>query len=281
MSINIQQTNGFNIKTIQDVIIQNHPYHLTDNSPWPILTANAVFSILIGAVLWFNNILYGNILCSIGFITTCIVFILWFKDVTTEGTHLGLHTRVVQQCLSIGVGLFIVTEAFFFLSIFWAYVWASLSPTVELGSNWPPVSITPLNPITVPLLNTILLLSSGATITYAHHAIFHKNREAALRGTIVTVILAIIFTSLQGFEYVTSTFSMPDGAYGTCFYFTTGFHGFHVIIGTIFIIVGLIRLVLYHFTTSHHLGYESPILYWHFVDVVWLGLYALVYWWAS
>ena len=236
---------------------------------------------LVGAVLWFNNIAHGGFLLILGFITTTIVFILWFKDVTTEGTFIGLHTKVVQRGLSIGVSLFIVTEAFFFLSIFWAYTWSSISPTVELGSQWPPAGVTPLSPITVPLLNTILLVSSGATVTYAHHALFHKDRKAAIIGTIYTVILAILFTSLQGFEYTEAGFSMPDGAFGTCFYFSTGFHGFHVIIGTIFIAVGLIRLALYHLTSSHHIGFESSILYWHFVDVVWLLLYILVYWWGS
>lgn len=242
---------------------QFHPYNLTENSPWPIFIANSVLSMLVGAVLYFNNIKSGGTLLILGFITTTIVFVIWFKDITTEGTLLGLHTKVVQRGLSIGVSLFIVTEAFFFLSIFWAYGWSSLSPTVELGTVWPPVSLTPLNPITVPLLNTILLVSSGATVTYAHHALFHKARGAALIGTILTVLLAIVFTALQGLEYYTAGFSMPDGAYGTCFYFSTGFHGFHVIIGTIFIAVGLFRLALYHLTTAHHIGFEASILYWH------------------
>jgi len=133
----------------------------------------------------------------------------------------------------------------------------------------------------VPLLNTILLVSSGATVTYAHHAIFYGSRNSALYGLIFTVILAVVFTAFQGFEYATSSFNMSDGAYGSCFYFSTGFHGLHVIIGTIFITVGLVRIIFYHFTRSHHIGLEASILYWHFVDVVWLFLYLAVYWWGS
>ncbi len=244
---------------------QFHPHHLTANSPWPILTANSVLAILSSAVLWFNNISHGGTLLALGFATTTTVFVLWFRDVTTEGTLLGIHTKIVQRGLSMGVSLFIVTEIFFFLSIFWAYAWSSISPTVELGSQWPPVGVIPLSPITVPLLNTILLVSSGATVTYAHHALFHKARGPALLGTILTVVLAIFFTALQGFEYEQAGFSMPDGAFGTCFYFSTGFHGFHVIIGTIFIAVGLFRLTLYHLTSAHHMGFEASILYWHFI----------------
>lgn len=280
LSQNTLNSQNSNINTLK-VEYQYHPHHLTANSPWPIFTANSVFSIIIGAVLWFNGIIYGDIFLILGIISTTIAFILWFKDITTEGTFLGWHTKVVQHGLSIGVALFIVTEAFFFLSIFWAFIWSSLSPTVELGSQWPPVGVTPLSPITVPLLNTILLVSSGATITYAHHALFHKARSSAIWGTFLTILLAVIFTALQWFEYSEAGFSMPDGAYGTCFFFSTGFHGAHIIIGTIFLIVGFFRLSLYHLTTSHHIGFEASIIYWHFVDIIWLLLYALVYWWGS
>ena len=263
------------------VLSQFHPHHLTAPSPWPILTASSVLAMLTGAVLYFNSFEYGGFLVILGMITTSVAWFLWLRDVTTEGTHLGLHTRVVQHSLSLGIGLFILTEACFFGSIFWAYGWSSMSPTVELGAQWPPVGVTPLSPITVPLLNTILLVSSGATVTYAHHALFRGDRTAALIGTFLTVILAIVFTYLQFFEYSTAGFNMSDGAFGTCFYFSTGGHGAHVIIGTIFIAVGLIRLTLYHFTTAHHMGYEGSILYWHFVDAVWLFLYAVIYWWGS
>lgn len=180
-----------------------------------------------------------------------------------------------------GVALFIVSEVLFFLAIFWAYFHSALSPTVELGAQWPPMGIEAINPFELPLLNTVLLLSSGVTVTYAHHSLIQGNRSGALYGLIATVVLAILFTILQGIEYSVSSFTISDGAFGSCFYFGTGFHGLHVIIGTAFIAVGLWRVLAYHATENHHLGLESAILYWHFVDVVWLFLFISVYYWGS
>jgi cytochrome c oxidase subunit 3 len=170
---------------------------------------------------------------------------------------------MVQKGLTMGVSLFIVTEIFFFMSIFWAYFHSSLAPTVELGSQWPPVGVTALNPMTVPLLNTVLLLSSGATVTYAHHALIEGNRRAAIVGAGLTILLAVMFTALQGLEYMEADFTIADGVYGSCFFFSTGFHGFHVIVGTAFIAVAFFRIINYHFTAEHHMGLESSILYWH------------------
>jgi cytochrome c oxidase subunit 3 len=206
---------------------------------------------------------------------------LWFKDVIAEGTYLGDHTLAVQKGLHLGIILFIISEALFFAAIFWAYFHSALTPTVELGSQWPPLGIEPINPFELPLLNTIILLSSGATITYAHHSLINKKRFGGLYGTIFTITLAILFTLLQVIEYNVSSFTISDGAFGTCFFFGTGFHGLHVIIGTIFLSVGLGRLLLYHLTQHHHLGYEGGILYWHFVDVVWIFLYISMYYWGS
>ena len=162
-----------------------------------------------------------------------------------------------------GVALFIVSEVFAFVSVFWAYFHSSLAPTIELGSSWPPVGIEPLDPFAIPLLNTILLLSSGATITYAHHALIQGNRNGAILGTFLTLVLAIAFTGLQGLEYMQASFSMSDSVFGTVFFASTGLHGLHVIVGTIFILVGFFRIIAYHLTDAHHLGFESAILYWH------------------
>lgn len=260
---------------------QYFPFHLVEASPWPLLTANATLSLTVGGVLYMNGIAYGSTLLTLGFLSTLFAFILWFRDITTEGTYLGDHTLIVQKGLTMGVALFIVTEAFFFLSIFWRYFHSSLAPTVELGSQWPPSGLTALNPMTVPLLNTVLLLSSGATVTYAHHAVIEGNRQAAVLGLGLTILLATLFTALQGLEYVEADFTIADGVYGSCFFFSTGFHGFHVLIGTLFIAVMFYRMIAYHFTSEHHIGLEASILYWHFVDVVWLFLYAAVYWWGS
>lgn len=201
---------------------QPYPYHMVDFSPWPLLTSLAVLSMMTGAVLYFNGIQHGGLLLSLGLTSTTFAFILWFRDITTEGTYLGDHTLLVQKGLTMGVALFIVTEVFFFLTIFWAYFHSSLSPTVELGARWPPAGIEPLNPFAIPLLNTILLLSSGASVTYAHHALIEGNRSATILGTVMTLVFAIIFTALQGLEYANAGFTIADGAYGSCFFFSTG-----------------------------------------------------------
>jgi len=228
-----------------------------------------------------HNFVNGYLLFYINTILVISSMFLWFKDVIAEGTYLGDHTLAVQRGLHMGVLLFILSEALFFAAIFWAYFHSALTPTVELGSQWPPLGIEPINPFELPLLNTIILLSSGATITYAHHGLINKNRFSGLYGTLYTIALAIVFTLLQGIEYTVSSFTISDGIFGTCFFFGTGFHGLHVIIGTIFLSVGFYRLGLYHYTQHHHLGYEAGILYWHFVDVVWIVLYVSMYYWGS
>jgi len=206
---------------------------------------------------------------------------LWFRDIISEGTYLGNHTLAVQKGINMGVGLFIVSEGLFFLAIFWAFFHSALSPTIELGAKWPPMGIDSINPFELPLLNTIILLSSGVTITYSHHSLIQGNRSGALYGSVYTLILAVIFTAFQGIEYTVSSFTISDGTFSSCFYFGTGFHGLHVIIGTAFLTVGFWRILAYHLTENHHLGFESAILYWHFVDVVWLFLYISVYYWGS
>ena len=233
------------------------------------------------AVLSFQGFIRGVNLLIIALISVTYCMSLWFRDVISEGTYIGNHTLAVQRGLNMGIALFIVSEILFFLSVFWAFFHSALSPTIELGAKWPPMGISAINPFELPLLNTIILLSSGVTVTYAHHSLIQGNRNGALLGLIYTVALAIVFTGLQAIEYSVSSFTISDGTYTSCFYFGTGFHGIHVMIGTAFIAVGLWRLLAYHLTENHHLGLESGILYWHFVDVVWLFLYISVYYWGS
>ena len=168
-----------------------------------------------------------------------------------------------------------------FFSVFWGFFHASLSPDVYVGSSWPPLGIDALDPFAIPLLNTLLLLSSGAFITYSHHALINGNRSGAIIGAFVTIVLALLFTGLQYYEYAEAGFTFADSIYGTVFFASTGLHGIHVIIGTIFISVSLVRLINYQLTTKHHNGFESSILYWHFVDVVWLFLFVAVYFWGN
>lgn len=267
----------YNIRSLH----QAHPFHLVSPSWWPIFTAISLLSLTTSGVSVMHNFNHAKIIWSFALISLIYSMSLWFRDVISEGTYLGNHTLSVQKGLNLGVGLFIVSEALFFLSVFWAFFHSALSPTIELGASWPPMGINSINPFELPLLNTVILLSSGFTVTYAHHSLIQGNRKGALFGLVYTVILAIIFTSLQGIEYTVSSFTISDGTYASCFYFGTGFHGLHVIIGTAFLWVGLWRLLAYQITENHHLGLEAGILYWHFVDVVWLFLYISIYYWGS
>lgn len=250
---------------------QAQPFHMVTSSPWPLLVSFTLFVLTAGTVIYFNgyaNPLGGSglILVILGFITTTAVMALWFRDVVAEGTFLGDHTFVVQKGITMGVALFILSEVFFFVSVFWSFFHSSLAPSVEIGSQWPPMGIATINPFELPLLNTILLLSSGATVTYAHHSLIQGNRRGAILGTIMTILLAVLFTLCQGIEYSNAGFTIADGVYGSTFFFSTGFHGVHVLIGTAFIAVAFFRMLSYHLTDHHHLGFEASILYWHFVD---------------
>jgi len=260
---------------------QAHPFHLVSPSPWPIFTAIALWNVTSCGVLTMHDFTNANIFLYSAFLLLISSMSFWWRDVISEATYLGNHTLPVQRGLNMGVALFIVSEALFFLAIFWAFFHSALSPTVELGAQWPPMGIKAVNPFELPLLNTVILLSSGLTVTYAHHSLIGDIRKAALNGLVFTVLLAVIFTCLQGVEYHVSSFTISDSIFGSSFYFGTGFHGLHVMIGTAFIAVGLWRVLAYHTTNNHHLGLESAILYWHFVDVVWLFLYISIYYWGS
>jgi len=262
-------------------IFQSHPFHLVSPSPWPLQTSLSLFAAAVTGALSMHSFSNGHNVFFVALILVVFSMSFWFRDVIAEGTFLGNHTLAVQKGLNLGIILFIVSEALFFLAIFWAFFHSALTPTVELGAQWPPLGIEPVNPFELPLLNTVILLSSGATITYAHHSLIQSKRAGSLYGCIITVILASIFTGFQGIEYSYSAFTISDGAFGTCFYFGTGFHGLHVLIGTAFLTVGLWRILAYHFTNNHHLGLEGGILYWHFVDLVWILLYVSVYYWGS
>ena len=267
-----------NINRIQ---FQSHPYHLVDPSPWPLALSMSLLVLTVSAVMYMHGFNYGGYLLNLGLILTVSGMSLWFRDVIVESTYLGHHTDQVKRGITIGVVLFIVSEVMAFISIFWAYLHSSLSPAVEIGGVWPPYGITTLDPFAIPLLNTILLLSSGAFITYAHHALIKGNRKASIIGVIFTLILAIVFTGLQYYEYQEAGFTIADSVFGSSFFCSTGLHGLHVIVGSLFIGVQFIRLLNHHHTTSHHIGMEGAIAYWHFVDVVWLGLYGIVYLWAA
>ena len=262
-------------------IFQDHPFHLVSPSLWPIYTSIGLFALTVNTALSMHTFVNSYYCVYFALILVVLSMSLWFRDIITEATFLGDHTLAVQKGLNFGVILFIVSEALFFMAIFWAFFHSALTPTVELGAQWPPLGIEPINPFELPLLNTVILLSSGATVTYAHHSYIYGNRKGTLYGSIATLILANVFTLFQGIEYSVSSFTISDGVFGTCFFFGTGFHGLHVIIGTLFLAVAAWRIYDYHMTDNHHLGFESGILYWHFVDVVWLFLFFSIYYWGS
>lgn len=260
---------------------QFFPSHLVERSLWPILLSFSLFSMAISAVEYMHGYSTGGILLRGALVLTIMGMALWWKDVIIEATFEGHHTNKVKSGIMQGFILFVISEVMVFLSVFWAYGHSSLSPAVELGLIWPPAGITPLDAFAIPFLNTLLLLSSGAYITWGHHALILNNRKAVLTGTFITIILALIFTYLQYVEYTESGFTFADSVYGSVFYATTGLHGAHVLVGTIFILIQYLRIINYHATTTHHLGLESSILYWHFVDIVWLLLFGVVYYWGG
>jgi len=260
---------------------QAFPSHLVEPSPWPIFVSFSLLYLAIAGVLYMHGYPNGLLLLTLGLVVVVSGMGLWFKDIVIEATLLGHHTKQVRKGITTGVVLFIVSEVFAFLSVFWAFFHSSLSPTIEIGGVWPPQGITALNPFAIPLLNTFLLLSSGAFVTFAHHALIKGDRANAISATFYTILLAIIFTALQYVEYTEAGFTISDSVFGSAFYSTTGLHGLHVIIGTIFLGVAFFRQISYHFTKQAHKGFEYAILYWHFVDVVWLFLFVAVYYWGG
>nr|APX39789.1 cytochrome c oxidase subunit 3 [Pachybrachis sp. ReAss_5] len=258
---------------------KNHPFHLVDVSPWPILGAGGAMTMMVGLIQWFHH--FNPSLLFLGLLINSLVALQWWRDVAREGTFQGHHTMKVSVGLRWGMILFITSEVFFFISFFWGFFHSSLSPSIELGMIWPPKGIETFNPLEIPLLNTLILLTSGLTVTWAHHSLMENNYTKAMQGLTLTVVLGIYFTILQGFEYIEAPFTISDSVYGSSFFMATGFHGLHVIIGTTFLAVCLIRLYLNHFSSIHHFGFEAAAWYWHFVDVVWLFLYISIYWWGS
>jgi len=299
-----------------DTHAKNHDYHLVDPSPWPAVGSLFAFVMAVGAIVWMKTHgsptatllgMRGPWLFAIGTFGVIYTMYGWWRDVIKEA-HRGDHTPVVRLHLRYGMIMFIASEVMFFVAWFWAYFDASLFPAgvhplpitqpdgsvVEgrdliglvqrntlTGGVWPPKPsdnfTATFNPWGLPLVNTLILLLSGTTVTWAHHALLENNRKGLIQGLLATVVLGFIFTLLQAYEYGHAAFKFSGHIYGATFFMATGFHGFHVIIGTIFLAICLFRAMKGHFTPKQHFGFEAAAWYWHFVDVVWLFLFIAIY----
>lgn len=257
---------------------QNHNFHIVYQRPWPFLIGFNVLGLLAGTVKFI--VLKETSLSLLSLLLVLTVSYQWWRDISRERSLQGFHRRYVISGLRWGIILFITSEIFFFLSFFWAFFHNSLAPNFELGNIWPPLGIIALNPFQIPLLNTIVLLSRGITVTWAHHALILLKNKTITKAIYITIVLGVYFTILQGWEYWDSRYTLSDSSFGSTFFLATGFHGLHVIIGTLFLLFSFLRHKINLFRYYHHTGLESAIWYWHFVDVVWLFLYSFVYWWS-
>ena len=265
---------------------KNHDYHLVDPDPWPLIGAICGGALFSGLVMWWHENPYGKVVFALGLIGVLVTMYNWWSNTRREA-HTGYHTPVVQLHLRYGMILFIASEVMFFLAWFWAFFDSAIFPSAvdAVGGVWPPKGTHVLDPWGFPLLNTMILLCSGTTVTWAHHALLHNDRKGVIQGLLCTILLGLLFTSIQAYEYheiITEKLFFSDasansGLYASAFFMATGFHGFHVLVGTIFLIVCLIRLMGGGFSPKQHFGFEAAAWYWHFVDVVWLFLFAFIY----
>ena len=275
----------------------NHDYHILPPSIWPLVGSFAALTMFGGLVMWFAKAPYATLVGGAGLIAVLFTFYSWWVDVVNEA-HAGDHTPVVQLHLRYGMILFIASEVMFFVGWFWAWFDYSLFPQplvfedgavtnmfgqagADLLAQWPPKGMEVLDALKLPLLNTLILLCSGTAVTWAHHSLIHGDRKGLKQGLWLTIGLGVLFTALQVVEYIEAPFTMAGSNYGSAFFMATGFHGFHVLVGTIFLIVCQFRVYKGHFTPQQHFGFEAAAWYWHFVDVVWLFLFATIYVWGG
>jgi cytochrome c oxidase subunit 3 len=259
------------------------PYHLVDPSPWPLIGALGGGLTVLGIILAAH---YGSyIVLAAGIVVVLATMVGWWRDVLRESRTPGLHTAIVRLGLRYGMTLFIASEVMFFVGFFWAYFNFALFPEHVSGAAtaaWPPTGVRTFDPFHFPFLNTMILLLSGTTITWAHHALLEGDRKGLVQGLTLTVLLGISFTTLQAIEYSHAPFHFSGGGiYPSVFFLATGFHGFHVIVGTCFLLVCLLRAQAGQFTPERHFGFEAAAWYWHFVDVVWLFLFICIYYFGQ
>jgi len=254
---------------------ERHPFHLVDCSPWPIITSVSIAHLAISFSLYMHDFYSARL--SIAFACLLLSIAFWFHDIILESTFEGNHTKKVRKGIKIGMSLFIISEVMFFFSLFWALFHFSLFPNIFIGCVWPPLGIEPVNAFGYAAIGTLILIVSGISLTYGHRELIKGERANSLYGILTTIIFGILFTILQFIEYINTTFSINDTVFGSIFFLFTGFHGFHVIIGTIMLIICFFRHLNYHFTRETHVGLDCAIWYWHLVDVVWIFVYLSLY----
>jgi cytochrome c oxidase subunit III len=259
-----------------------HPYHLPDPSPWPIVGALGGFLTVFGIILAAH---YGNyVVLILGLLIVLATMFFWWRDVLRESRTPGAHSAIVRLGLRYGMMLFIASEVMFFVGFFWAYFNFLIFPETQGDGQtvWPPANVHTFDPFHLPFLNTMILLLSGTTVTWAHHALLEGDRKSLIQGLGITILLGLCFTFFQAIEYIHAPFKFSGGGvYPSTFFLATGFHGFHVIVGTLFLTVCWFRARAGDFTPERHFGFEAAAWYWHFVDVVWLFLFACIYWYGA
>jgi len=255
----------------------SHRFHLVHPSPWPLLASIGALMLTTGFVLYVHRFVSEWELLKIGAAVIVCSVGAWWRDIIREATFEDQHSAVVRKGLRLGMALFIISEIMFFFSFFWAFFHSSLSPVFSIGSVWPPAAISVIYVSTIPLTNTLILITSGAAVTWSHGSLSYRSKRSSLASLLITISFAVIFTYFQTLEYTDAPFNISDGIYGSCFYLTTGFHGFHVAAGTLALVVAFIRFILNHFTKDQCFGFDSAIWYWHFVDGVWIFLVLNLY----
>ncbi|AMD23035.1 cytochrome oxidase subunit 3 (mitochondrion) [Eremothecium sinecaudum] len=259
---------------------QQYPFHMVTPSPWPIVVSMTLMSLALTLTFTMHGII-GNLYVLYTTLTTVTISMtLWFRDIITEGTYLGDHTLAVRKGINLGFLLFVVSEVLIFSALFWTYFHSTMNPDVTVGNIWPPKGIVTVTPMELPLLNTIILLTSGATITWSHHGLITGNRNASLYGLLATFWLIVIFVACQYVEFINANFTITDGVYGSVFYAGTGLHFMHMVMLIFMLGINYWRLRNYHLSSTHHVGYETTILYLHCLDIIWLFLYITFYWWG-
>ena len=271
-----------------------HPYHIVRPSIWPLVGSLSGGLLALGALMYMHDISIGDMPIGfkgviLGLLAVVATMFFWWKDVIFEACVEKVHTPIAMVGMRYGMAMFIASEVMFFVAFFWAFFDASLFfgdvdqvlRVEHTHGIWPPPHINPVAAFDLPLLMTMILLLSGCTVTWAHHAILEGHQDDAVKGLALSTLLGVIFLGFQIYEYTHVTFGFTEGIYSSTFFMATGFHGFHVFVGTVFLAVCMIRAKKGHFTKEKHFGFEAAAWYWHFVDVVWLFLFVAVYWWGA